>query len=121
VRGLPERLERASLSGVLLVVAAVWISALEWRRRQFARSRWLVPVLFGLFALMGVLAFDLDSTSPLGWVVVAAILAIGTVSIVHARRALPRIDELLVQLRARAAAGAGAGDAGPVLRHGADR
>jgi drug/metabolite transporter (DMT)-like permease len=80
---------------------AVWIPALEWRRAQFARSRWLVPILFGLFALMGVLAFVLDPTSPLGWIVVAAFLFVGTVSIVQARRTLPRIDELLGQLRAR--------------------
>lgn len=83
---------------------AVWIPALEWRRAQFARSRWLLPIVFGLFALMGVLAFVLDPGSPLGWLVVAAFLIIGTVSIVQARRALPRIDELLGQLRARAGA-----------------
>ncbi|RIJ10236.1 hypothetical protein DZF93_15870, partial [Clavibacter michiganensis subsp. insidiosus] len=80
---------------------AAWIPALEWRRRQFRRSMWLMPVLVAVLVAMGVAAVVVSPDSPAGWIIVVAFLVLGAVSIVQARRALPRIDDLLGQLRAR--------------------
>ncbi|QIS45278.1 hypothetical protein [Clavibacter capsici] len=80
---------------------AVWIPALEWRRGQFRRSVWLTPLVFLVFIAMGVVLVVLDPGSPVGWlaIVVLAGLAIGVV--LQARRALPRIEALLRQMRER--------------------
>lgn len=93
---------------------ATWIPALEWRRRQFRRTMWLMPVLVLVLVAMGVAAVILGS--PAGWIIVVVFLALGVVSVEQARRTLPRIDDLLRQLRARDGAGvdqpvAQAGDA----------
>jgi peptidoglycan/LPS O-acetylase OafA/YrhL len=80
---------------------ATWIPALEWRRRQFRRSMWLMPVLVVVLIAMGVAAIVLVPESPAGWIIVVAFLAVGTVSVVQARRTIPRIDDLLRQLRER--------------------
>jgi peptidoglycan/LPS O-acetylase OafA/YrhL len=89
---------------------ATWIPALEWRRRQFRRSMWLMPVLVLVLVAMGVAAVVLVPGSPAGWIIVVVFLALGAVSIVQARRAIPRIDDLLGQLRERDGA-SGAADA----------
>jgi protein-S-isoprenylcysteine O-methyltransferase Ste14 len=78
---------------------ATWIPALEWRRRQFRRTMWLMPVLVLVLVAMGVAAVILGS--PAGWIIVVVFLALGVVSVEQARRTLPRIDDLLRQLRAR--------------------
>ncbi|MFT2751130.1 hypothetical protein [Clavibacter sp. Sh2088] len=85
---------------------ATWIPALEWRRRQFRRSMWLMPVLVLVLVAMGVAAVVLVPDSPAGWIIVVVFLALGVVSFEQARRTLPRIDDLLRQLRARDGAGA---------------
>ncbi|AJW79223.1 hypothetical protein [Clavibacter michiganensis] len=95
---------------------AAWIPALEWRRRQFRRSMWLMPVLVAVLVAMGVAAVVVSPDSPAGWIIVVAFLVLGAVSIVQARRALPRIDDLLGQLRARDGASGAAADAAPT-RH----
>jgi protein-S-isoprenylcysteine O-methyltransferase Ste14 len=82
---------------------ATWIPALEWRRRQFRRTMWLMPVLVLVLVAMGVAAVILGS--PAGWIIVVVFLALGVVSVEQARRTLPRIDDLLRQLRARDGAG----------------
>jgi peptidoglycan/LPS O-acetylase OafA/YrhL len=86
---------------------AIWIPALEWRRRQFRRSMWLMPVLVVVLIAMGVAAVVLVPGSPAGWIIVVVFLALGIVSVEQARRTIPRIDDLLRQLRAREGAGAG--------------
>ncbi|OUE21927.1 hypothetical protein BFL34_00398 [Clavibacter michiganensis] len=80
---------------------AAWIPALEWRRRQSRRSMWLMPVLVAVLVAMGVAAVVLSPGSPAGWIIVVVFLALGIVTVVQARRALPRIDDLLRQLRER--------------------
>jgi peptidoglycan/LPS O-acetylase OafA/YrhL len=85
---------------------ATWIAALEWRRRQFRRSMWLMPVLVVVLIAMGVAAVVLVPGSPAGWIIVVVFLALGVVSVEQARRTIPRIDDLLRQLRARDGAGA---------------
>jgi peptidoglycan/LPS O-acetylase OafA/YrhL len=80
---------------------AAWIPALEWRRRQFRRSMWLMPVLVLVLVAMGVAAVVLVPGSPAGWIIVVVFVALGVVTVEQARRTLPRIDDLLGQLRAR--------------------
>jgi hypothetical protein len=84
---------------------ATWIPALEWRRRQFRRTMWLMPVLVLVLVAMGVAAVVLVPGSPAGWIIVVVFLALGVLSVEQARRTLPRIDDLLRQLRARDGAG----------------
>jgi hypothetical protein len=80
---------------------AVWIPALEWRRGQFRRSLFLTPVFLGVIAVLGVVAFVLDPSSPVG--LIAALVLVGLLVgvTIQARRTLPRIDDLLRQLRER--------------------
>ncbi|MFT2693259.1 hypothetical protein [Clavibacter zhangzhiyongii] len=80
---------------------ATWIPALEWRRRQFRRSLWLMPVLVVVLIAMGVAAVVLVPGSPAGWIIVGVFLVLGVVSVEQARRTIPRIDDLLRQLRER--------------------
>ena len=80
---------------------AVWIPALEWRRGQFRRSLWLTPVVFAVFAAMGVALLVLDPASPVGWFVIVAFVGLGIGVVVQARRTLPRIEGMLGQLRER--------------------
>ncbi|WP_247649937.1 hypothetical protein [Clavibacter capsici] len=91
----------------------VWIPALEWRRRQFRRSLWLMPVLVVVLVAMGVAAVALVPGSPAGWIIVGVFLVLGVVSVEQARRTIPRIDDLLGQLRARDGGRGPAADAGP--------
>jgi peptidoglycan/LPS O-acetylase OafA/YrhL len=94
----------------------VWIPALEWRRRQFQRSLWLTPVLAVIAVAMGVAAVVLIPDSIAGWIVVVAFVGLTVASVVQVRRTLPRIDDLLRQLRARTDAdgrGADAAQAAP--------
>ncbi|MBM7411097.1 membrane protein implicated in regulation of membrane protease activity [Clavibacter michiganensis] len=98
---------------------AAWIPALEWRRRQFRRSLWLMPVLVVVLVAMGVAAALLVPGSPAGWIIVVVFLALGIVSVVQARRTIPRIDDLLRQFRERDGARADAdyaGDTGDATR-----
>jgi hypothetical protein len=83
---------------------ATWIPALEWRRGQFRRSTWLSPIVLGVFALMGVALVVLEPTALTGYLVVLVFVVLGTVTLVQARRTLPRIEDMLRQLRARAGA-----------------
>jgi hypothetical protein len=95
---------------------AVWIPALEWRRRQFQRSLWLTPVLAVVAVASGVAAVVLIPDSIAGWIVVVVFVGLTVASVVQVRRTLPRIDDLLRQLRARTDAhgqGAGAAPAAP--------
>ncbi|UKF26770.1 hypothetical protein [Clavibacter nebraskensis] len=85
---------------------ATWIPALEWRRRQFRRSLWLMPVLVVVLMAMGVATIVFAPESPAGWIVLGVFLVLGVVSVLQARRTIPRIDDLLGQLRARDGAGA---------------
>jgi protein-S-isoprenylcysteine O-methyltransferase Ste14 len=94
---------------------ATWIPALKWRRRQFRRSMWLMPVLVLVLVAMGVAAVILGS--PAGWIIVVVFLALGVVSVEQARRTLPRIDDLLRQLRARDGGGAPAAAAHETPTH----
>jgi hypothetical protein len=80
---------------------AAWIPALEWRRRQFRRSLWLMPVLVVVLIAMGVAAVVLVPGSPAGWIIVGVFLVLGVVSVEQARRTIPRIDDLLRQLHER--------------------
>ncbi|MFT2691399.1 hypothetical protein [Clavibacter zhangzhiyongii] len=80
---------------------ATWIPALEWRRRQFRRSLWLMPVLVVVLIAMGVAAVVLVPGSPAGWIIVGVFLVLGVVSVEQARRTIPRIDDLLRQLHER--------------------
>ncbi|RIJ08135.1 hypothetical protein DZF97_11250, partial [Clavibacter nebraskensis] len=48
---------------------ATWIPALEWRRRQFRRSLWLMPVLVVVLMAMGVATIVFAPESPAGWIV----------------------------------------------------
>ncbi|MBF4624538.1 hypothetical protein [Clavibacter sp. VKM Ac-2872] len=89
---------------------AAWIPALEWRRRQFRRSMWLMPVLVAVLVAMGGAAIVLAPGSSAGWIIVVVFLALGTVSVIQARRTIPRIDDLLSQLRERDASRGSATD-----------
>lgn len=80
---------------------ATWIPALEWRRRQFRRSLWLMPVLVVVLVAMGVATIVFVPESPAGWIVLGVFLVLGVVSVLQARRAIPRIDDLLRQLHER--------------------
>ncbi|WP_435092289.1 hypothetical protein [Clavibacter michiganensis] len=96
---------------------AAWIPALEWRRRQFRRSLWLMPVLVVVLVAMGVAAAVLIPDSPAGWIIVVVFLVLGAVSVVQARRTIPRIDDLLRQLRERGGADARPGGHADATRH----
>lgn len=96
---------------------ATWIPALEWRRRQFRRSMWLMPVLVAVLVAMGVAAAVLIPDSPAGWIIVVVFLGLGAVSVVQARRTIPRIDDLLRQLRERDGADARPGGQADATRH----
>ncbi|WP_237583529.1 hypothetical protein [Clavibacter tessellarius] len=80
---------------------AVWIPALEWRRRVLRRSLWLTPALVAVIIAMGVAALVLIPDSPAGGVVIVVFLALGVVSAMQTSRTIPRIDDLLRQLRER--------------------
>ncbi|RIJ53809.1 hypothetical protein [Clavibacter phaseoli] len=80
---------------------ATWIPALEWRRRQFRRSLWLMPVLVVVLVAMGIATIVFVPESPAGWIVLGVFLVLGVVSVLQARRAIPRIDDLLRQLHER--------------------
>ncbi|CAQ01426.1 hypothetical protein ACR8AL_04700 [Clavibacter sepedonicus] len=97
----------------------VWIPALEWRRGQFRRSLWLTPLLFLVFIAMGVALLVLEPGSPIGWLVIVVFVGLGIGVLVQARRAIPRIDGLLHQLRERDGARGAAADAAPTRPAGA--
>ncbi|OUE22382.1 hypothetical protein BFL36_09825 [Clavibacter michiganensis] len=80
---------------------AVWIPALEWRRRVLRRSLWLTPVLAAVLIAMGVATIVLAPGTITGWILVVAVLALGTGAVVQVRSTIPRIDDLLRQLRER--------------------
>jgi len=89
---------------------AVWIPALEWRRRVLRRSLWLMPVLVVVLIAMGIAAAALIPDSPVGWIIAIVFLALGVASVMQTRRTIPRIDDLLRQLRERDGARASATD-----------
>lgn len=98
-------MHRAVRSGELPAGAnrATWEPALDWRERQTRRSRWLVPVVFGLFALPGVWLLVVDPHAVvLGAVTVAAFVALIVWQEVLAARQLPHIRRLKQQLGASA-------------------
>ncbi|MBT1635878.1 hypothetical protein KK107_08965 [Clavibacter michiganensis] len=80
---------------------AVWIPALEWRRRVLRRSLWLTPVMGAVVIAMGVATIVLAPGTITGWILVVAVLALGIGAVVQVRSTLPRIDDLLRQLRER--------------------
>lgn len=83
-----------------------WVPPLRDQRRATARSRWLSPVVFGLFAVLGIVLVAVDRYDVLGWIAVVAFVAIGIIVALQATRTLRRIDAVLVQLGA-------AGDGAP--------
>jgi hypothetical protein len=80
---------------------AVWIPALEWRRGQFRRSVWLTPLVLLVFVAMGIALVVLDPGSPVGWFAIVVLVGLGIGVVLQARRALPRIEALLQQVRER--------------------
>ncbi|MFS4505876.1 hypothetical protein ACMA46_06520 [Clavibacter sp. Sh2141] len=108
-------IQRAMTTGRLPADAdpAVWMPALEWRRAQLRRSVWaLIPL--AAFVLLGIVIVLTDPATPTGWLVLVVFLAVGAFSIAQTRRAVPRVDDLLRQLRA------GDGGRPPVVTADAD-
>lgn len=69
--------------------------ALSWRTRQASTTRWLGPVVFGLFALLGVW---LALSAPWWWLLVAFFLALAVFTSLSSARDLRRIETIQSQL-----------------------
>lgn len=103
------RINRALKTGVVPEDAepSIWVSTLERRRRQNRQARWLNPLVFGLFTLLGVYLFAQEPGDPVAWIFLALFLAMTIVSVVLVPRTLRRIEALLAQLESRPSAGPG--------------
>lgn len=78
---------------------SIWLPALQLRRRQNERARWLNPVVFGLFTLLGVWLITQKPTDIIPWVICAFFIAMGIFSVLQVPRTVTKIDTLLAQLQ----------------------
>jgi len=79
-----------------------WRDELARRERVLRRNRWYVPVLAGVFVLLGVLvAVSAPHGASAGWLLVVLGIALGAVAMISTARTLPRIESLRSQLDQR--------------------
>lgn len=86
---------------------AIWIPVLQRRRRQNRQARWLNPLGFGLFTLLGVYLLTQEPGDPVVWILPAFFLAAGILTVVLVPRTIRRIDALLAQLESQPSAVSG--------------
>ncbi|BDZ49591.1 hypothetical protein GCM10025867_18320 [Frondihabitans sucicola] len=80
---------------------SIWLPALEARRKQNERAHWVNPIVFGLFTLLGIWLITQDPTGFIPWIVTAFFIAVAILSLVQARRAVTKIEALIVQMHGR--------------------
>jgi len=78
---------------------AIWVPALETRRRQNERARWLNPAIFGLFTILGIWLITQEPTDVVLWALIAFFIAIAIFSVIQVPKTVKKIDVILAQLR----------------------
>jgi hypothetical protein len=99
-RTLAIAVNQSVKSGTLPADAAAetWVPLLRRKEREFRMTRLVIPIVFGLFAVLGVYLIASDSRSVIvGALCVVVCVGLGTFSVVAANRDLPKVRALIDQ------------------------
>lgn len=86
---------------------AIWIPVLQRRLRQNRQARWMNPLVFGLFTLLGVYLLTQEPGQVIPWIITVFFVAAGVLTVVLVPRTIRRINALLAQLESRPSAVSG--------------